>query len=272
MKRSRSPLAVVILLFFCTIRLDAQSYSADNLSERCGSTITVPCEPTEHGRAGYLFLTEPLTANCSVTLAVNTSSPNCLSGETYSLYLNFDTLKIHGDAVIVTKLDELTRNSIKLKYLHGIPQSAHNNLNVPSMAQYLSEWSALPKLTITLAVKQPARSSSKSQYYLGMGYNLIHRSSSSRDSYCNALGGYIQIYHICDTTRVNCPTSYHASVEGLNPATAIEKASFATCGYSGSTVAGIAGGVILAMFTVIAVATIAHRQCCTRRETNNCRG
>ncbi|XP_055349762.1 uncharacterized protein LOC129596489 [Paramacrobiotus metropolitanus] len=263
----------VSLVIFLLIRSSYgyASYQSFDLEDRCNRSLTIDCPYMYSGRAGtfrYYVVTKLQPGTCYLNVTLDS---NCgMSYNYYSIYLNIRKFNLPtNDRVRIYEKNTYSRNL--LKDLTG-SQSAFSN--PASVAQ-----------TRTSYVKQPSisfeyfrsASSATGSHEAFIDYVIVEDTSSSHNTYCSALSGYVNDDYICDrdysTDRVNCPSSFTFDT-GRNPAYSRQSCSsshnnnyYYDDGLSAGAISGIITGCVfffVIVFYAIAAAVGSRRRAAVR--------
>ncbi|XP_055348523.1 uncharacterized protein LOC129595508 isoform X2 [Paramacrobiotus metropolitanus] len=218
--------------------------STSNLENYCDRTLYISC-PYSYGEAGTIrFWIMPKTT-CKVTVTL--SSSNCGSyNEWFKFYLNIRESKMPTSSTM--EIYDTSSSRTLGKTWNGGSYAATQYSNPTSAGQYLSRSARQPEVSIEFT---PSRSyPPASSHQVVFDYVVVSDTSSSYNTYCSALSGYVSDNYICDTSndRVNCPSSYSASVYSMDPAMYRQ-----SCSLEGGAIAGIVIGCVAFVAIVIGI-------------------
>jgi hypothetical protein len=224
-------------------------YSTTNLESYCGSTLQLGCPYSyvdTYKRAGTLRFWNLPTSNCTVSVMIARYCSN-----TAAMYFNIkkSVLPVNATIEIYENVTYSTAGSL-VKVISGGTQQSH--VNPTSVSQLLSSYNSAPLFTIKLTTD----GSRNSSYEVIFDFVTLLKTSSSAQTYCSALGGYILTDAMdCNTAddRVTCPYSYHTSVYA-NPATALQG-----CALSDGAIAGITVGTVVGVVLIITIFSLLCR-------------
>ncbi|XP_055348538.1 uncharacterized protein LOC129595522 [Paramacrobiotus metropolitanus] len=217
------PVATVFLSFLTVSQINAASYTAArNLENYCDRTLSISC-PSIYGEAGTLRFHYMPSTSCKVTVTLSSSSCGS-SYEYFGIYLNIR--KSYMPTSSTMQIYDTSSSRTLGKSWNGGNQPQYSNPT--SAGQYLSRSTRRPEISIEFTPSRSYPPTSSHEVYFD--YVIVSDTTSSYNTYCRALSGYISDNLICDTSddRVNCPSSYSASVYTMEAATSRQSCSTTT--------------------------------------------
>ncbi|XP_055348531.1 uncharacterized protein LOC129595513 isoform X3 [Paramacrobiotus metropolitanus] len=237
-----SAAAIFLTCLFAPVIHAASYTSTKNLEDYCGRTLSIN-RPYSSGEAGTIRFWYMPSTTCKVTVTLT----NCYYGscnQYFKIYLNIRESKMPTSSTM--EIYDTSSSRTLGKQWNGGSQPQYSNPT--SAGQYLSRSTSRPEISIEFTPSRfyPPTSS----HQVVFDYVLVSDISVSKNTYCSALSGYVSDSFICDTSndRVNCPSSYSASVYSMDPAMYRQ-----SCSLEGGAIAGIVIGCVAFVAIVIGI-------------------
>ncbi|XP_055349734.1 uncharacterized protein LOC129596468 isoform X2 [Paramacrobiotus metropolitanus] len=180
----------------------------------CGSQIRFNCAAILSGEAGTIEFRPVSEDDWQINLDLE---KDCAEPpHTFAFYLNIRRINLPSTYRLAMYEYEVESGSRTLvKDLQYFQRTLHDPA---SISHLLTKYSPHPSIAIEYSRGSAANNPSS---FVSIDYVIISNTSSSVNTYCHALSGYVNQEYICDKDgerdRVNCPSAYVPDM-GRNPA------------------------------------------------------